>query len=245
MSTNWNHVYIFTKRLSITAGLMLVVAAAYAAKQSNEQSKPTPSAETSAQPSINGTWKLNRDESDDAREKLRSAVQDRDQNGPMTRHGGMGGGIGMGIPGIGGIGGMGRPTGPGAGQGRGPGAGSEDQRARLRDLVQASDQLKIAQKGPEIDVTDIENRTRALFTDGRKLEKAKKDVTQTQVKAHWEGRTLITEERGPGGEKISHSYELTGDGKQLADTLTLESKHLNTPIIVRSIYDKADTEKSE
>ena len=245
MSTNWNHVSIFAKHLSIAAGLMLAVVAAYAAKQSNEQSKTVPTAETSAQPSINGTWKLNRDESDDAREKLRSAVGDRDQNGPMTRHGGMGGGIGMGIPGIGGIGCMGRPTGPGPGQGRGPGAGSEDQRASLRDLVQASDQLRIAQKGPEIDVTDTESRMRALFTDGRKLEKPKKDAAQTQVKAHWERQTLITEEKGPGGEKISHSYELTGDGKQLADTLTLESKHLNTPIIVRSIYDKPDTEKSE
>ena len=243
MSTNWKHISIFAKRLSIAAGLMLTVVAAYAAKQSNEQSTTIPTAETSAQPSINGTWKLNRDESDDAREKLRSAVGDRDQNGPMTRHGGMGGGIGMGIPGIGGIGGMGRPTGPGPG--RGPGAGSEDQRARLLDLVQASDQLRIAQKGSEIDVTDTESRMRTLFTDGRKLEKPKKEAAQTQVKAHWERRTLITDEKGPGGEKISHSYELTGDGKQLADTLTLESKHLNTPIIVRSIYDQAAMEKSE
>ena len=68
--------------------------------------------------------------------------------------------------------------------------------------------------------------------------------TQTQVKAHWDHGTLVTEEKGPDGEKISHAYEITGDGKQMADTLTLESKHLNTPIIVRSLYDKAGAENA-
>ena len=230
----------FGKRLAIAVGLLLVVAAAYAAKQSAEPPK-TPAVGDAV---LSGTWKLNRDESDDPREKLRSATQDRDQNGPMGGHGGMGGsGVGIGIPGIGGIGGMGRPRGGPAGQG-GSGAGSEEQRSRLRDLVQASDQLKIVQKGPEIDVTDADSRERSLFTDGRKIEKAKKDATQTQVKAHWDHGTLVTEEKGPDGEKISHAYEITGDGKQMADTLTLESKHLNTPIIVRSLYDKAGAENA-
>jgi hypothetical protein len=226
----------FGKRLAIALGSVVVVAAACAA----EQTADLPKAPTVGDAVLSGTWKLNRDESDDSREKLRSAMQDRDQNGPMGGHGGMGGsGVGIGIPGIGGIGGMGRPRGGPAGQ-SGSGTGSEEQRSRLRDLVQASDQLKIVQKGPEIDITDADSRERLLFTDGRKVEKAKKDATQTQVKAHWDHGTLLTEEKGPDGEKISHAYELTGDGKQMADTLTLESKHLNTPIIVRSVYDKAD-----
>ena len=59
---------------------------------------PNPAPETA----LNGTWKFNRDQSDDAREKLRSAIQEREQNGNpggMGRRGGMGGGgIGMGIP---------------------------------------------------------------------------------------------------------------------------------------------------
>lgn len=244
MSSSWNktHAWIFWKRFALALGLVLVVAAAYAAEQSAEQPKPAPpTTEPSQGPAaLSGTWKLNHDESDDPREKLRSAMQDRDQNGGMG-----GGGVTMGIPGIGGIGGMGRPGGPGGGQGRGSGAGSEEQRGRLRDLVEAPDQVKIAQKGAETDMTDSEGHIRSLFTDGRKLEKPKKDSTQTQVKAHWDHATLITEEKGPNGEKISHSYEITGAGKQLADTLTLESKKLNTPIIVRSIYDKADSGKVE
>jgi hypothetical protein len=250
MSSKWNKTYawIFWKRFALAVGLVFIVAGAYAAKQSADQSKPaSPAPETSqGPPALSGRWKLNRDESDDPREKLRSAMQDRDQNGGMGRHGGMGGGgVTMGIPGIGGMGRSGGPGGPGGGQGRGPGAGSEEQRGRLRDLVEAPDQLKVAQNGPETDMTDSEGRVRSLFTDGRKVEKPKKDSTQTQVKAHWDHATLITEEKGPSGEKISHSYEITGDGKQLADTLTLESKKLNTPIIVRSVYDKADSDRVE
>jgi hypothetical protein len=203
---------------------------------------PAQQAAESQKTDLNGTWKINRDQSDDAREKLRSAMEDRDRNGPMGSHTGMGG-VGLGIPGIGGIGGMGHPGGPGPG--RGSGAGNEEQRTRLATLVAASDQLTIVDKGPEIDVTDSDRRERSLFTDGRKIEKSKENSSQVAVKARWEHGTLITEEKGPNGEKISHAYERTEEGKQLADTLTLESKRLNTPIIVRSVYDKAGADKGE
>jgi len=236
------HARYFWSRFALAVALVTGFAAAFAAMQGAEQPKSTGDVATAQ--TLNGTWKLNRDQSDDAREKLRSAMQDRDQNGPMGGHGGMGGGgVTMGIPGIGGIGGggMGR-RGGGPGMGGGSGAGSQDQRAKLRDLVEAPDQLTVTQKGPEIDISDTQSHVRSLYTDGRKLEKPKKDSGQTQVKAHWERETLITEEKGPNGEKLSHSYELTSEGKQLADTLTLESKKLNTPIIVRSVYDKAERE---
>ena len=138
----------------------------------------------------------------------------------------------MGIPGMGG--GMGGPYG---GQGRG--SENTEEHARLWDVVRASDQITVAQKGPETDITDSENRVRALFTDGRKLDKPKKDATQTQVKAHWDGQTLITEEKGPNGEKISHSYALSSEGK-LSDTVTLESKRMSTPVIIHYVYDKTE-----
>jgi hypothetical protein len=145
-------------------------------------------------------------------------------------------GGGMGIPGTGPMGGppMGGPMGYPR---QGPSSGSEDQKGKLLQVVEPPDQLSIAQKGPQIDMTDSESHTRELFTDGRKLDKAKKDAIQTQVKAHWQGQTLVTEEKGPNGEKISHTYELSSEGKFI-DTLTVESKKLNAPVIVRSVYDK-------
>jgi hypothetical protein len=236
---NRKYAAIVWKRCALAAGLIFLVAMAFAAKQSAEP--PKPSTDPSQKTSFEGSWKLNHDQSDDAREKLRSAVQDRQQNGPMQRHGGGmgGGGIGMGIPGVGG---MGRPQGPGGGMGRGD-SGSDENRARLREMVDPPEELRVAQKGPEIDMTDPEYRERELFTDGRKIEKSK-DERQIPVKAHWDGNQLVTEEKGPNGEKISHRYELAEDGKQLTDTLTVESKKLNTPIIIRSVYDKAGAENA-
>jgi hypothetical protein len=244
MYTCQPHARHFWVRLALALGIVLAVTAAHGSGQSGQSAA---SSRKSAPAVLTGKWKLNREESEDPQEKLRTAIQDRDQNTTMGRHGGMGGGIGMGIPGIGGIGGggMGGPGGgmggPGGGMGRGSGSSSAEQQAHLRNLVQPADQLTVDQKGPEIDMTDRENHVRALFTDGRKLEKPKKDSSQTQVKATWQGETLTTEEKGPSGEKVSHTYELSSEGKaQLIDTLTVESKRLNTPIIIRSVYDKAE-----
>lgn len=230
----------FWIRLALAVGVILLVAVALRAQQS-DASKPAQSASAdSGQAALAGSWKLNHDESDDPREKLKSAIQDREQGGYPGggRRGGMGGGgIGMGIPGTGPMGGppMGGPMGyPRQGQS----SGSDEQRARLLQVVEPPGEMSVAQKGPEIEMTDNQSHTRELFTDGRKLEKPKKDAIETQVKAHWQGQTLVTEEKGPNGEKISHTYELSPEGK-LIDTLTLESKKLNTPIIVRSVYDKS------
>lgn len=244
MSLAWENTkpvaHRFWIRLILAIVVILVVAVASRARQAEPAKSDSPPATASPATALAGTWKLNRDDSDDPREKLRSAIQDRSQNGNpggMGRRGGMGGGgIGMGIPGAGGGmgGGMGRPGGA-----QGPGSGSDDQRARLLDVVEPPNGLRVAQKGPEVDMMDDNGHTRALFTDGRKVEKPKKDAPQTQVKARWEGQTLITEEKGPDGEKISHTYELSPEGKFI-DTLTLESKRLNTPIIVRSVYDKPE-----
>jgi hypothetical protein len=248
-NSSQKHAPIVWKRLALAVGLIVLVAMAYAAKQSAEQPKAGAASELSAKASLDGTWKLDRDQSDDAREKLRSATQNRDQDSPMGRHGGMGGGgpmgggggIGVGIPGIGG---MGRPGGPGGPGGSSRGSGSDEQHARLRELLEAPEQLKVAQRGPEVDMTDPQYREREMFTDGRKIEKSK-DAMQIPVKAHWDHETLVTEEQGPNGEKISHSYELAADGKQLTDTLTLESKHLKAPVIIRSVYDKAGSENAQ
>ena len=231
----------FWFRLALAAGVILLVAAAVRAQQSDD-AKPAPAISgDSQQAALAGSWKLNQDESDNPREKLKSAVQDREQSGYPGgggRRGGMGGG-GMGIPGTGPMGGpMGGPLGGPMGYPRGQSSGSDDQKAKLLQVVEPPSQISVAQKGPEIDMTDSESHTRELFTDGRKLDKPKKDAIQTQVKAHWQGQTLVTEEKGPNGEKISHTYELSPEGKFI-DTLTVESKKLNTPIIVRSVYDKS------
>jgi hypothetical protein len=92
----------FWIRLALAIGLLLFAAAVLRAQQSDDTKTSSSHSAVSQPPALAGSWKLNRDESDDPRDKLRSAIQDREQNGTpggMGRHGGMGGGgIGMGIP---------------------------------------------------------------------------------------------------------------------------------------------------
>ena len=182
--------------------------------------------------SILGAWKLNRDESDDARKKMQDA---RGANGGAG--GGGRGGVRMGIPGMGG--------GPLGGRRGGGGGGNEsnEDRQRMQGVVEPARSLTVAEakKDVEVDVFDDQQRKTAIFTDGRKLEKSK-DANNQEVAAHWEGNRLVTDEKSPNGQKMSRTYELSYDGTQLYETLRLTRGRSNSQISIRYVYDQADAQ---
>jgi hypothetical protein len=176
--------------------------------------------------SILGAWKLNRDESDDARKKTQDA---RGANGG----GGGRGGVRMGIPGMGG--------GPYGGRRGGGGNESDQDRERMQEFMNPSRSLTVAEakKDVEIDMFDDQERKSAFFTDGRKLQKTK-DNTTREITAHWDGNRLVTDEKSPRGRKISRTYELSYDGTQLYETLRLTRGRSDSQISIRYVYDQAD-----
>jgi hypothetical protein len=181
--------------------------------------------------SILGAWKLNRDESDDARKKMQDA---RGANGGGG--GGGRGGVRMGIPGMGG--------GPlGGRRGGGGGGESDEDRQRMQGVVEPARSLTVAEakKDVEVDVFDDQQRKTAIFTDGRKLEKSK-DANNQEIAAHWEGNRLVTDEKSPNGQKMSRTYELSYDGTQLYETLRLTKGRSNSQISIRYVYDQADAQ---
>ena len=89
-------------------------------------------------------------------------------------------------------------------------------------------------KNPEIDVTDDQSRKLILYTDGRQLPKSTNDNHQ-EVAAHWEGGMLVSEEKGPLGGKMSRTFELSHDGRQLYETLHIDNGR--SPITIRYVYD--------
>jgi hypothetical protein len=203
--------------------------------------QPQPSSSPEARPqeqsapvkprsSILGAWKLNRDESDDARKKMQDA---RGANGGGG--GGGRGGVRMGIPGMGG--------GPLGGRRGGGGNESDEDRQRMQGVVEPTRSLTVAEakKDVEVDVFDDQQRKTAIFTDGRKLEKSK-DANNQEVAAHWEGNRLVTEEKSPNGQKMSRTYELSYDGTQLYETLRLTKGRSNSQISIRYVYDQADAQ---
>ena len=73
---------------------------------------------------------------------------------------------------------------------------------------------------------------RAAFT----RQKSKDDSYQ-EFAAHWGGNRLISEEKGPGGAKITRSFELSNSGEQLYQTVRLNGGQSNSTIVIRYVYD--------
>jgi hypothetical protein len=166
---------------------------------------------------------LNRDDSDDPRKRAQE-----------SRGGGSGGNrrMGGGYPGGGG-GYGGRRMGGGQGM-------SDEDRQRMRELMNPANTLTLAEakKDAEVDAFDGQERKRAFFTDGRKLQKSK-DTNYQEIGAHWDGARLVTDEKNPRGGKMSRTYELSYDGTQLYETLHMAVGRSNTPLVIRFVYDQA------
>jgi hypothetical protein len=175
---------------------------------------------------ILGAWKLNRDESDDLRKKTQEARSS--SGGSRGGYGGRRGGIGIG---------GGYPGGPHVGYG-GRGGESDEERQKMQGLFTPANAIALSMTGAEVDLTDDQNRKRALMTDGRKLQKSK-DANYQQIAAKWEGHRLVTEEKDPRGNKMSRTFELSSDGMQLYETLHMTVGRNSTPLVIRYVYDQA------
>lgn len=177
---------------------------------------------------ILGDWKWNPQESDNPRDKLQQAREN--SGGYGGNRGGMGGPR-IGFPG-GGIGG------PGMGGGRG---GSADMEG-LEEKVNPPLQMNLSQKtsrDPEVDLTDDQNHKKIFYTDGRKLQKSK-DANVQEISAKWEGLRLVTDEKGPRGQKLTREYELSSDGLQLWESIRINTGRGNYPVTMRFVYDAID-----
>lgn len=178
---------------------------------------------------IMGAWRFNKDESDDPRDKLRQ----------VSSSGGGNGGGGYGGPRIG------FPGGPMGGPGGGGGYGGrrsnpqDDESGRLGNMINPAHELQLIRHNdndPEVEMIDDHERRHIFYTDGRKIEK-QKDPSLEEISAHWEENKLVTDEKGPHSGKLSRTYELSSDGKQLLETIHVTDSKGNHPITVNYVYD--------
>jgi len=164
---------------------------------------------------ILGAWKLNPDDSDDPRKR-------RPDSSGAGR--GSGRGMGGGYPG-GGRGGYG-----------GRGGESDEERQKMHELFTPAKAITLSMTGAEVDLVDERDRKRAFLTDGRKLQKSK-DENYQEMAAKWDGNRLVTDEKNPRGGKMSRTFELSYDGRQLYETLHMTTGRNNTPLVIRYVYD--------
>ena len=229
---------------------------------SQSQSEPAPSERRAApaprpkppevppRTTLSGVWKMNKDQSDDPRQRVRAAegsptIGNSGGGYPGGGYPGGGGGYpGGGYPG-GGYPGGGYPRGggyPGGGYpgGRpgGPGYGGQDieNNPKIQPLLRPAGLLNVDLKDQEIDVTEDQYRKLILYTDGRLLPK-QTDNNRQEIAAHWDGNHLASDEKSPLGGKMSRVYELSGDGRQLYETLHIDNGRSGTPITIKYVYD--------
>jgi len=162
-----------------------------------------------------GAWTLNKDQSD----KPPSGGENRE--GREGRRGGGGGGGGhRGGFGGGGFGGGGSGA---AGRGTDPRSAEDVQRMRnaLRDELQPPDHLTIVETGATVIITAGDGRTTRLSADGKKI---KDENTNVERKTKRDGGKLVSEITGLGNGKITETYAVDEEHKQLRVTLEIEGR---------------------
>ena len=198
---------------------------------------PTPPAKKKPQveprKTLAGFWKLNADESDDPQRKLEEARQTRAGSGGGPGGGGGRVGVVFPYPGSGGGG-----NGPYGGGGRGMGGDSGETTEEMGQVVRPDFSQTIELKDAEVDSTDDRANKLVFYTDGRKIQKSKDDSLK-QVSAHWDGAQLITDEKGPRSRKMSRTFELSSDGRQIFETWHIENGRSGSPLVIRYVYDAA------
>jgi hypothetical protein len=201
-------------------------------------SSPAPRAvrQIGGHPSLAGNWTLNKDQSDDPREKMREA---------------MGGGGGGGTGGGGGFGGMGGGR-RGGGQGGGRGQG---------DMLADFSQLTIEQTVTSAKVTGSSGRMLAIYSNADSSKSADSGTSgntsnssdasnsygserggrqSEPATASWQGNQLVAVTQGRRGGSTTRTYELSPDGTQLYVTTKIDNPRFQQPVTFRFVYDAAN-----
>lgn len=177
-------------------------------------------------PNLAGTWKLNQDQSDNPREKMREAMGNAGPEG----QGGPGGGFGN------------RQGGGGRGRG----------------MFQNQSQLSIEQNGQSVKISDESGNLIAQTSDNSNAGSEDNSAQSSNPGqsngqrfrgrrrgpeiAQWKDNQLVVENSQPNGGKMTRTYSLSTDGKQLYVTTEMQNPRFNQPVTFRLVYDPVKSE---
>ena len=129
-----------------------------------------------------------------------------------------------------------RRGGGGFGRGGGGGFGGQQQtpeqreaaqrmRDAMRQELQAPDHMTVVLSGTTVIITTPDGHTTRLATDGTKI---KDDSTGIERKTKWDGGKLVSEVSGLGRGKITETYSVDGEPKQLHVKLDIDGPRKTT-----------------
>ena len=177
-----------------------------------------------------GHWNFNQDQSDDAEQKVHDA-QINSQNRGNNGNGGGYPGSGGGYPGGGGGGGMGRNRG---GMGNGSAGVSSQQWDRLAVNPKY---LRIDQRSDQVVVTNDSDQAQTFYPDGKKHDDKDANGKKITTKSDWEGDSFVAETKLSHSQKLTQTFRVSEDGKQLYVTTRFEDPSLSGPVSIRRVYD--------
>ena len=187
---------------------------------------------SASHPDLSGKWKLNEAQSETPRDKMREMRGGRGGRGGFG--GGMGGGRGGwggGVMGPGGGGRRGRWGGGRDGGMRGEGSG---ERGRLREMLAAPETLEITQQGDAVTLRSDDGSVHSFHVTGKR-ESNQFEGMDVSTKARWKDQKMIIESDFEEGPSVTDVYELSPDGRQLIDKVTIEGRMRMT---LRRVYDR-------
>jgi hypothetical protein len=103
-------------------------------------------------------------------------------------------------------------------------------------LIRPASSLSIALKNAEVDVTDEHFNRLVFITDGRQLQKST-NQNYREIAARWDGSRLVSDEKSPQGGKMSRTFELSRDGRQVYETINVDTGKSRRQMNVRYVYD--------
>lgn len=197
------------RRVSPAAVLLAAVMLAGGVSLATPSSMASPSDQS---PNLSGTWKLNRDKSDNPRQKMQEAMG---TSGGM-QSGSMRGGGGW------------------AQRGGRQGRGGMNDFSQLT-IVQNSSDIKVTgESGRTLAVLPPDANANAN-SDANSGGQYAPPIPAV----HWQNAQLIAEMDGRGGGKTTRTYELSPDGKELYVTTTINNPRFSQPVTYRLVYDPA------
>ena len=177
--------------------------------------------QSAANPNLAGQWKLNKDQSDDPRQKMQEAM-----------------------------GNSGEGAGPGGGGGhRGggnAGPGGDHQGGHQGGMMNDMSQLTIEETNTSVKITGASGRVLAANPAEQPASKPAPNANgeeepreYTPPVAKWQGAQLVTTMEGHRGGSTTRTYELSSDGKQLIVTTKMQNPRMSQPVSIRFVYDPA------
>ena len=128
---------------------------------------------------------------------------------------------------------MGRRGGGGQGNRGGSTVSSED----WDRLAENPKFLRIDQQSDHVVVTDDSDRAQTFYPDGKKHDNKDVNGKKVTTRTEWQGDMLMTETKLSHSSKLTQSFRLSDDSKQLYVTSRLENSSLQAPVSVRRVYD--------